>query len=350
MMFLHKESFIGQLFYNAFRFMISVGFVTLFQVLFGIENTLLGVAIGVGFTMLPMCHLDIKPMTMFWTIVLLYGGSSFVAQISMINPWLAFICNFLFLSFIILLTTEPIEYQTNITFLLCFVFSQSTLVSWNQFPMRAISGIIGGLFVGGCVLLNWYRHGYGGEIGFKQQILRCQINRSYLLRMAFGVSIAMLIGTLFHISKPLWISIVVMSLTQLEFKETLTRIKHRFVGTLVGIVLFFIFFQYLIPQQYATLVVMFLGYMGFFLPEYKYKQVINAVSALNASLVILDTKTAIENRMICLIAGILIVLCIYMITKLIRNLHLKSLAYMEQKTDDFFDRLEIKKYDLNPPR
>lgn len=49
MMFLHKESFIGQLFYNAFRFMISVGFVTLFQVLFGIENTLLGVAIGVGF-------------------------------------------------------------------------------------------------------------------------------------------------------------------------------------------------------------------------------------------------------------------------------------------------------------
>ena len=51
----------------------------------------------------------------------------------------------------------------------------------------------------------------------------------------------MLIGSLFEISKPLWISIVVMSLTQLEFTETLTRIKHRFVGTLVGIIIFFIF-------------------------------------------------------------------------------------------------------------
>ena len=94
-----------------------------------------------------------------------------------------------------------------------------------------------------------------------------------------------------------------MSLTQLEFTETLTRIKHRFVGTLVGIIIFFIFFQYLIPQQYAGFVVMFLGYMGFFLPEYKFKQIINAVSALNATLVILDTLTAIENRLLCLVAG-----------------------------------------------
>ena len=103
-----------------------------------------------------------------------------------------------------------------------------------------------------------------------------------------------------------------MSLTQLEFTETLTRIKHRFVGTLVGIIIFFIFFQYLIPQQYAGFVVMFLGYMGFFLPEYKFKQIINAVSALNASLVILDTLTAIENRLLCLVAGIMIVLGIYL--------------------------------------
>ena len=85
-----------------------------------------------------------------------------------------------------------------------------------------------------------------------------------------------------------------MSLTQLEFSETLERIKHRFIGTLIGVVLFFIFFQVLIPQKYAIWVVMLLGYVGFFLPDYKYKQVINAVSALNASLVILDTMTAIR--------------------------------------------------------
>lgn len=77
--------------------------------------------------------------------------------------------------------------------------------------------------------------------------------------------------------------------------------------------LFFVFFQLLIPQQYAMLVIMLLGYIGFFLPEYKYKQVINAISALNASLVILDTKTAIENRLFCLVLGIVIVIVIYML-------------------------------------
>ena len=303
MSFINKESLLWKIIHNAFRFLISLAFIIVFQTLFGVENTLLGVAISVGFTMLPMCNLDIKPWTMFWIIVILYGGSTFVAQLSAVNPWLAFGCNFIFLSLIILLANEPLEYQTNITFLLCFVFSQSTVVSWSQFPMRATAGIVGGIFVGGCVVLNWYRHGYGGKIRVRQQILRCQVNRSYLLRMSFGVSLAMLIGSLFEISKPLWISIVVMSLTQLEFTETLTRIKHRFVGTLVGIIIFFIFFQYLIPQQYAGFVVMFLVYMGFFLPEYKFKQIINAVSALNASLVILDTLTAIENRLLCLVAG-----------------------------------------------
>ncbi|WP_028044714.1 FUSC family protein [Candidatus Stoquefichus massiliensis] len=347
MKYMNKESWLWKIFYNAFRFVINVGFVLIFQILFGMENTLTGVAIGVGFTMLPLCNLDLKPWTMFWIIVFLYGGGPLIAQLSMINPWLAFVCDFLFLALIILIANEPTEYQTNITFLLCFVFSQSTVVSWEQFPMRAISGIAGGLFVGACVVLNWHRKGYGGQIGLRQQILRCQVNRSYLLRMSFGVSLAMLIGSLFHISKPLWISIVVMSLTQLEFSETLTRIKQRFIGTLVGVVIFFIFFQYFIPQQFASLFVMFLGYMGFFLPEYKFKQVINAISALNASLVILDTMTAIENRIFCLIAGIMIVLSIYLITKCVRHFHLKISDMMKRWADDFFKQLESQSYKMN---
>lgn len=68
--------------------------------------------------------------------------------------------------------------------------------------------------------------------------------------------------------------------------------------------------------------VMLLGYLGYFFPEYKYKQVINAISALNASLVLLDTQTAIENRILCLIAGILIVLSIYFVINMIKKYHL----------------------------
>ena len=88
---------------------------------------------------------------------------------------------------------------------------------------------------------------------------------------------------------------------------------------------------------------MLLGYVGFFLPDYKYKQVINAVSALNASLVILDTMTAIETRILCLTAGILIVLMIYLMTKLIRKLHIKSMDLLKNQIDQFFLNMETKK-------
>lgn len=59
-----------------------------------------------------------------------------------------------------------------------------------------------------------------------------------------------------------------------------------------------------------------MSYLSFFTPEYKYKQIVNAVCALNASLVLLDTTTAIENRVLCLLGGIAIVLLMHLLEKL----------------------------------
>lgn len=307
--------------FNALRFIINIGFVFIFQLLFGVENILPGVAIGVGFTMLPTNDFGLRPWTMFFITVLLYTLSGFIAQSALLPIIPAFIINFLFVILIILLINEPQILKSNITFLLCFVFSQSTPVPWEHFNMRLISLFVSSLFVGICIIINWYRKGYGKNgRNLREQIFLCQKNRSYMFRMAFGISIAMMIGMVLQLKKPLWISIVVMSLTQLEFNETIERIKHRFIGTMIGVTLFFILFQLIIPSQYAIIVVMLLGYVGFFLPDYKYKQIINAISALNASLVLLDTKTAIESRIVCLINGIIIVLAIYYMTRIIRHL------------------------------
>lgn len=305
--------------FNAFRFIINIGFVYIFQLLFGVENILPGVAIGVGFTMLSTNDFNLRPWTMFFITVFLYTLSGLVGQSALIPIIPAFIINFLFVILIVLLINEPQILKSSISFLLCFVFAQSTPVPWQHFNIRLLSLFSGSLFVGICIIINWYRKGYGKNgRNLKEQILLCQKNKSYMFRMAFGISIAMMIGMILELKKPLWISIVVMSLTQLEFDETIERIKHRFIGTMIGVTLFFIFFQLIIPSQYAIIVVMLLGYIGFFFPDYKYKQIINAISALNASLVLLDTKTAIASRITCLISGIIIVLSIYYITKIIR--------------------------------
>lgn len=61
--------------------------------------------------------------------------------------------------------------------------------------------------------------------------------------------------------------------------------------------------------------------------------------ALNASLVILDTKTAIENRIFCLLLGIVIVILIYMLAYIARAaLHMQRWSVetamaVDQSTD-----------------
>ena len=76
-------------------------------------------------------------------------------------------------------------------------------------------------------------------------------------------------------------------------------------------------------------VILRLGYVSFFTPEYKYKQVVNAVSALNASLVLLDPTVAIINRCLCLLGGISIVLVMNLIDLMIR--HIKEVRHLRQK-------------------
>ena len=187
--------------------------------------------------------------------------------------------------------------------------------------MRMLCLFTGSVLTAVCTLVWWKHKGYGTNgISIRRQIHLSAKNRGLILRMAAGITIAMFAASMLGLKKPLWISIVVMSLTQLQLNETLTRIKHRAFGTVVGVLVFVVVFQMIVPQQYSMLFILLMSYLSFFTPEYKYKQIVNAVCALNASLVLLDTTTAIENRVLCLLGGIAIVLLMHLLEKLVERI------------------------------
>ena len=159
-------SFAKEALYNAFRFVINVGFIFLFQMMFHAENTLTAVALSVGFTMLPNSELHIRPGAMCCIVLLLYIGGGIAAQSALLHPALAFLINFWFLVLLLALISEPMEMKANISFLLCFVFSQSTYVPWTQFPARLACVSFGALLICGCIVLNWKRK--GKDIGLDQ--------------------------------------------------------------------------------------------------------------------------------------------------------------------------------------
>lgn len=314
---------------NALDFLFNLFFIFVFQLFFGTSNILVGVAISVGFIMIPYCDLNIKPITMFFIIIGLYLGGGIIGQFALLSPFLALPVYFLFVFIIMGLTCEPIAMKPSISFLLCFIFSQATPVSIDEFPKRMIGILAGGFLVSVWTLINWRKKGYGIDgRNLKQQFLSCINNKSFIFRMSIGVALAMFMGMVLNLKKPLWISIVVMSLTQMEFSETFERIKHRSIATVFGSVLFIFIFGFLVPQKYAYLFILLIGYLNFFTKEYKHKQIVNAISAINASLVILNTTDAIISRFLCLVGGISIVLIMWGIQKLVKKLHYNLYDYL----------------------
>lgn len=296
---------------NLGRFAVSLGFMFLFQFLFGAPNVLVGVAIGVGFTTLPKMDLGVRPGVMAALVLLLYVGAGLAGQTALLPVWAALPLNFLFVVLLLLLSGEPAGLKPSISFMLCFVFCQATPVPWRQYPGRLADTLAAGGLVAAACLLSWKKRGVQGGRSLRGQLARCARRRGYILRMGLGIAAAMGVGMALHLKKPLWISIVVMSLTQIEIRETFQRIRYRFFGTLAGIAGFVVLMQLLVPPRYASLAILALGYLSFFTPEYRHKQVVNAISAINASLVLLDPSSAIANRLLCFAGGVLIVLLLW---------------------------------------
>ena len=94
---------------NAARFAFNLGFVILFQLLFGADNTLTGVAIGVGLTLFPMADYGIRPLTMAGIILGLLVGGGAAAQLALAAPWIALPLFFLFTLLLMALTCERKE-------------------------------------------------------------------------------------------------------------------------------------------------------------------------------------------------------------------------------------------------
>ncbi len=309
---------------NLATFLFTIGSIILFSLLFGEANTLVSVAIVVALLAIPMTPISTKPLATSALYFLLFTLCGLFPIIGEINIYLAFFANFIFLYFLIRITSEPFAYMPHITFLLCFIFSQSTQVVEEEFLTRVIQLLFGGVIIFGYSFFRWRKNIDISRISIKEQVKSSSKNQGYIIRMALGISIAILIGELIGTDKTLWISVVVMSLTQTYEAFSFNKIKSRIIATIFGVGFFIVIIEYLVPTEYILIVILSLGFLGSYLTEYKHKQFINTVSAINASLVLFDTSTAIYNRFLFLFVGIVIVLLLFLIEYLIKKIYKKN--------------------------
>lgn len=320
-----KQIFLKKLFLLTF----IVVFVNIYSMFFGVENTLVGVTVITGALMFMDIDMgyDVKQSTLL--IIILFTYISFIASLRNMNIFLGFIIHGLSVFGIIYISTENIKTKAYLPFILLYVFIEGNPVTQQQLSTRIWAGFIGGCIMASVLyIIHNKKNNQAKEV---LSILKEKIDFSserfrFSLKMAIGISLAILIGRIIGTEKGMWISIVVMSLTQTHYEQTKERIKKRFISTLLGAIIFIVLFKIILPKEYFVVATLILGYIYTFIEEYGLKMIFATVNALVASMTMLDTSKAIFLRVGFLILGIgvIYVISIIEIRILKKNVYVKQ--------------------------
>lgn len=300
-----------KIFKNLFMIACIIISVSLCSMIFGSNNSLTWVGIIVGIMLYWNLNIGINKKEAPIVISVLFIFTGIANRVAEINPILGLIVNLISIFIIMYIPSEKPEYKAYIPFILIYILDQSNVAVGEEFYTRMLSLAVGGIITGA---VYYFRH-KNSEEGIHISKIMKDIDITsprfiISIRMAIGVSIAILIGTLLNLQRTMWISMSVMSLTQLEFETTKERFKHRIVYTLIGAVTFVLLFQVLIPEKYDALASIALSYIYTFIKDYKHQIIFITVNALSASMVIFDPTEAIGTRILLIISGCMLAMVI----------------------------------------
>ncbi|RHH71039.1 MULTISPECIES: FUSC family protein [Vagococcus] len=305
---------------NLVDFTTNLLFILIFTLIFGEENLLPIVALSVGFLMFPKINFGVTDKVLIMTNLILFPLGGIISQLPHSQPFLLFFVYAAFTLLILILTAEPIAFQYSIPYMINFLFCQATPVESTHALNRIICLVIGSVVLSILAVKSKKRQPLTvTKLNLDEQIKRSVSNPIYLLKMTLSVSIAMTIAILIHAPKPLWISIVAMSLTEIHFSETVKKTRERIIGTAFGVIVFYLFLVKLIPTPYAIVFILSVGFISYFLVDYKHKTIVNSIAAMNAALVMFPSGVSIANRFIGLFIGIVIAIVVAMMCHLIQK-------------------------------
>lgn len=297
------------------QFLLIIIFVFLFKSIFGEANTMVGIVLITGILILWRSSLGMDPLISSIIIFLLFPLIGLVTYITQGEIWIGLLINILTITFLMILTGVKLIYKAYVPFLLGFVFLQGSPVSGEDQIMRMLEVTLGGIII---AVTYYFRHRKDKDDvkGIKEvfrDFLQWSEQTKFTLRLSFGIGLAIVVGQLIHEPKVLWISIVVMSLTQLTEDDMRIRLRYRMFGLIIGSVLFVLLFKYLLPEQYFGLSSIVLGFIYSFINEYKYQQIFTTINALSVSLTLFGPGESIIHRVIMLGLGTLIVILLFKI-------------------------------------
>ncbi|KRM94280.1 hypothetical protein FC56_GL001232 [Lentilactobacillus senioris DSM 24302 = JCM 17472] len=303
-----KQSYLQALFLRDFALLgFAIFYISLFNGLFGSANS--SVAVG-SFCMLLGIRFINYGYQLSDSIVSL---GAVLAVILMGSIWwhnlplpFFFLAHFLSILFILITTASQPEFGNGGIYTFSYIFITGNPVAGPQITWRAVSLITVWLLLS---IILWRNHHQKSQ-PYRWHHMFTNFNwhsqtTHWQLRLALGVSTALLLSQLLHLNRAVWLGYACMSVLLPQQTNYVNRMGLRLSGVVVGSILF-ISCMAIVPASFTFLLAPITGFGLGLTDNYFYHSVLNCFGALSIAVTLFGILPAGELRIWDNLLGILV--------------------------------------------
>ena len=281
--------------------------VTSFNIIFGEENSIVGVVTVILLLTFRFSNLNFNVkqsgITLFGVFII-YIINPYLASIS--NPIISSIINFVSIITIIILSCHNVQLSNQSTLVLSYLLLYGNEVNdFKGYINRIFGLILGGIIVTSIFYYRQRKNKFENtfitiikDISFNDDRTKWQI------KLALGICSAMLIGEILNLPRTIWIGISCMSILHPTQEKSEIRYKKRPIYVVLGSIIFGIVYLVL-PKEFRGYMGIIGGLMAGVSATYEWQTVFNCFGALASAIPLLGLGGAIILRIINNIFGAL---------------------------------------------
>ncbi|MGL4546879.1 FUSC family protein [Eubacterium aggregans] len=288
-------------------FIFCVIFISGYSHFFGQENSIVGVILLMGLLMLMKADFWYSSAVSGGLIAITFIGIGGLALLAGAGLWWGLLCHIIAMVWMLAFVRYDVSHSLYLHFFMGYVMFVGYPVSGHSAELRMLSLIIIGTAIG---LIHFVlNRSQGFRHPFREMWAPFSLKEGqarWATTLGVTLVLTLFLGEFMGLSKTMWMALSVVSLlTPLE-DEVHKRQWLRVPATLLGCLLFFTLFRYLIPESYQSTVVLMAGFMSMFINSYFIKTIYNSFSALVTATLIMLTESAIWLRILENIIGSII--------------------------------------------
>lgn len=279
-------------------------FVSIYSMLFGSENSVVGVVVLLAVMILRQVDFGIDKVHSIGIIFMIFAILAIGPRAAnMAAPVPAFCIHFVCIMALMILSCHNVIMSNQSTFILGYLLLFGYDVSGKAYIMRLISLLVGAIICSAVFYKNHKNRSFkrGFSHLFKEFHLFSTRNNWYI-RLALGISTAVLIGSLFHMPRTMWIGIASMSVLLPFSKDMVYRVKRRGPFNILGCIIFLILYH-LLPSKIFAWIGLIGGIGVGYSAGYAWQTVFNTFGALYIAAGLFGLKTALILRIVANVFG-----------------------------------------------